>query len=453
MWRLILCGFVGICIASEAPCSPRSVFERYRSGVVAVNYYIETSFMREVREVSGRDVGVMVGEDLVLLNGSVLSSSSTGAQPHSFKVRFEGGEERQAKFVGRDEFANIAFLQLESAAPRGVRPVRFAKTPRLRVGDAVFVLSLLPENLEPMVRLFEGRVVARVEKPKPFVITDLPVEEALGAPVFTAKGEVAGVLTELGDAGPSFVSGFGGGQESGYGLVLEAATLAELVTSPPRHGENRRAWLGITLQALEPEMAEYWELPAAGGIIVNSVVEGSPAEAAGLQEGDIVLSLNGEPVSVRREEHVPLFVERIGSSGVGSRLELGFIRAGKRLETTVDLVAAPKSRLEAETFESHEFDLTVRELVFQDYRAFDLKPGFRGVLVTKVEEGGWAGVGGLESGDIIQKLDDTRIESPVELKDALQESIERRQRKLVFFVQRSGRTQFITVQPNWDGQS
>lgn len=452
MWRGILCVSIGLA-ASVAAGSPRSIFERHHAGVVAVNYYIETSFMREVREVGGRDVGILVSPDLVLLNASVLTSSSTGAQPHSFRVRFDAGEERAASFVGRDEFANVAFLRLESPAPDGARPVRFGQTPKLHVGDPVFVLSLLPENLEPMVRLTEGRVVARVERPKPFVIVDLPVDEAIGGPVFTAKGEVAGVLSELGDAGPSSVSGFGSNPDAGYGLLLEAGTLRGLVASPPRRGESRRAWLGITLQALEPDMAEYWGLAVDGGIIVNSVVEGSPAESAGLQEGDIVVSLNGESVPVKREEHVPLFVERIGSSEIGSRLALGVVRRGQRIDAVVDLVAAPKSRLEAEIFESPEFDLTVRELVFQDYRAFDLKVGFRGVLVTKVEEGGWAGVGGLEAGDIIQKVDDRAIESPPALKDALKESIERRQRKLVFFVQRAGRTQFITVQPNWDGQS
>lgn len=449
-------GCVGLAVASafgSAVAAPRAAFERYQGAVVAVSYYVETSFMREVREVGGRDLGLVVGPDLVLLNGSVVTASTTGAQPRDFRVRFRGGEERSATYVGRDEFANVAFLRLDGSLPEGVRPLRFDAKPRLRVGDRVYAIGLLPENLEPMARLEVGTVVARVDKPKPFVVVDLPVEGTLGGPVFTEGGALAGVLSELGEAGPSFASGFAGEGEGGYGIVVDAATVDRLVRQPPRKGETQRAWLGITLQALDRDKAEYWGLSNTTGIIVNSVIPGSPAAEAGLQEGDLIVGLNGERIPVNQEEHVPTFIEQIGSRPVGSRLRLGVVRAGKPFETTVGLVAAPKSRLDAETYRSPEFELTVRELVFQDYRAFDLEPGFKGVLVIKVEEGGFAGVGGLETGDIIQKMDDRDIEGPTDLEHALQDATAKRQRKLVFFVQRAGRTQFITVQPNWEGQS
>jgi S1-C subfamily serine protease len=71
------------------------------------------------------------------------------------------------------------------------------------------------------------------------------------------------------------------------------------------------------------------------------------------------------------------------------------------------------------------------------------------VLVSKVEPGGWAGVGGLEGGDIIQRIDDRPIEGPANVQEVLDEASAARKRKLVFFVRRTGRTQFITVQTNW----
>jgi serine protease Do len=300
----------------------------------------------------------------------------------------------------------------------------------------------------------EGRVVAVVERPKPFALTDLSVEVALGGPVFTSGGKVIGVLSELGDAGPSFAAGFAAESDArATGLILDGETIAKLVKQPPRTGETRRAWLGITLQALERDMAEYWHLDATSGIIVNSVVVGSPAAAAGLQAGDIILTMNGAPVPVSRDEHVPIFIEQVGSSAVGSSLRLGVMRDGERLEATVDLAAAPKTRLEAEKYENDEFEITVRELVFQDQRAYDLEPGFRGVVVTKVEEGGWAGVGGLSAGDLVQKVDDQTIASPTDLRRVLEDATRQRRRKLVFFVQRAGKTQFVTVQPHWEGQS
>ncbi|MFQ5599991.1 MAG: PDZ domain-containing protein [Candidatus Krumholzibacteriia bacterium] len=440
-------------LVADAHAGPRQVYERHRSSVVAVTYYVETHFMRQVREVEGRDVGVVVSDALVLVNGSVVTSSSTGAQPHGFHVHFDGGHEIAADYVGRDEFANVAFLRLDGELPAGVKPLQFRRQPRVRVGDEVFVLGLLPENLDPMVRLASGRIVARVEKPKPFLVTDLAAEDALGGPVFNSAGDVIGVLSEMGGAGPAFAAGFGGAEDGYYGLILDPATLRPLIESPPRKGKSKRAWLGITLQALTPDMADYWGIEAHGGIIVNSVIPGSPAAGAGLQEGDLVVGMNGRPIPVREEDHVPIFVEQVGSAGVGTNLHLDVIRAGQPLEVTLVLVAAPKSRLDAEQYHSPEFELTVRELVFTDYRAFDLEPDFRGVLVSRIEEGGWSSVGGLQMGDIIQKVDDRVVESPDDVRQVLEEAVETEKRKLVFFVQRFGRTQFVTVQPNWDGES
>jgi serine protease Do len=444
-----IAGLAVLALSVPAAAAPRGAFDRLRSGVVAVTYYVETSFMREVREVGGRDVGVLVDGRRVLLNGSVVTASSTGAQPHSFRVRFTDGTELDATYVGRDEFANLAVLELATEPPPGATPLQFGPTPKVAIGERVYAIGLLPENLEPMVRLAEGRVVASVERPKPCVVTDLAVDAALGGPVFTESGKLLGVLSELGESGPSFAQDFGSGDNAALGLVVDAATVARLVASPPRRGEMRRAWLGITLQALDRDKAEYWKLGDASGIIVNSVVPGSPAAAAGLQEGDIVLRLDGAPVPVTQEEHVGTFIADIGGRPVGSKLQLDVVRDGKRIDTAVELAAAPKSRLDAETYESDDFDFTVRELVFNDFRAFDLPAEFKGVLVSKVEPGGWAGVGGLEGGDIIQRIDDRPIEGPANVQEVLDEASAARKRKLVFFVRRTGRTQFITVQTNW----
>src|SRR5262245_36329061 len=409
--------------------------------------------MREVREVGGRDVGVLVEGGKVLMNGSVATASSTGAAPHSFRVRFAGGQEMDATYLGRDEFANLAVLELTGTPPENAEPLRFEKAPKLAIGDRVYAVGLLPENLEPMVRLAEGRVVAGVERPKSFFVTDLPVEDALGGPVFTESGKLVGVLSELGEAGPSFAQDFAAGEGASLGLVVDAGTVSRIVAAPPRKGEARRAWLGITLQALDADKAEYFGLGHTSGIIINSVMPGSPAAAAGLREGDILVGLDGAPVPVTQEEHVGTFIADIGSRPVGSKLKLSIVRGGEKMETAVDLAAAPKSRQDAETYQSETFDFTVRELVFTDYRAFDLPTEFRGVLVSKVEPGGWAGVGGLEGGDIIQRIDDRDIDGPQPVRKGREAAMTHLKRKLVFFVRRPGRTQFITVQTNWNGQS
>ena len=129
------------------------------------------------------------------------------------------------------------------------------------------------------------------------------------------------------------------------------------------------------------------------------------------------------------------------------------LRSVPELELVVTLDAAPKSRADAIIYRSPEFELTVRELVFSDFRAFNLDPDFTGVLISKVSDGGWSGVGGLRPGDIVRRIDDADVETPDAVKTVLDSAVASQAKKLVFFVQRFGRTQFITVQPNWGGQS
>ena len=452
-WPRLAGAAVALLTAATAAAGPHDVYERHRTAVVAVTYYVETNFMREIREVEGRDIGVVVAPDLILVNGSVVTSSATGAQPHSFRAHFAGGATLVAEYSGRDEFANVAFLRLSDPLPAGVEPIEFAAKVSPKVGEDVMAIGLLPDNLDPMTRIHQGRVIARVERPKPFLVTDIVLDDVLGGPVFNRSGRAIGVLSELGGAGPSFATSFGGAEEGGYALIVDAETLRPLIADPPQRGETRRAWLGITLQALTDDMAQYWGLGDRGGIIVNSVVAGSPAAAAGLQVGDIVVSMNGQPIPVDQEDHVPIFVEQVGSAPVGSKQHFEVVRGSEHLQLDVELAAAPKSRLEAEQYHNDDFELTVRELVFTDYRAFDLDPDFKGVLVSKVEEGGWSGVGGLRTGDIIQRVEDHDVASPGDVKKVLEDASAKKTRKLVFFVQRQGRTQFITVQPNWNNGS
>jgi S1-C subfamily serine protease len=87
-------------------------------------------------------------------------------------------------------------------------------------------------------------------------------------------------------------------------------------------------------------------------------------------------------------------------------MPLVLIRDGTRQQVEVVLQAAPKSSQEAEEYHNPDLELTVRELVFADYRAHDLAPDFQGVLVSRVEAGSWSSVGGLQVGDIIQRLDE-----------------------------------------------
>jgi serine protease Do len=223
-----------------------------------------------------------------------------------------------------------------------------------------------------------------------------------------------------------------------------------MIAEPPKQGVVDRGWLGITLQALTKDISEFWDLGVSGGIIVNEIVKGSPAERSGLQVGDIITQVNSQPVEVDQEEKIPVFQRLISEMGPGADVEMFVMRRNESTLDTLRLVAslgdAPIAASDAEEFESKDLELKVRSLVFSDYMINNLDPErFSGVVVSHLKMGGPAEVGGLRIGDIIQRIGDEEINN-IEDAQATLEQVEADQRsEVIFFIWRQNKTLFVNV--------
>jgi serine protease Do len=236
----------------------------------------------------------------------------------------------------------------------------------------------------------------------------------------------------------------------GRAFARPASELVDASASQSGGESPRRGWLGVEMQALSNELATHMNLPVSEGILVGYVYAGSPAEQAGIQVGDVLVELDGEPIEVQRDDDIGAFAEKILRAGPGSELRLAMLRDGERTTTTAALSPAPRSAREAETLEVQELDLTVRELTY-DYAATRfLPPDQQGVVVLQPPVGASSNVNRVAPGDLLVRVGDRDVGDLDRLREVMAEIRQSRPDEVVLFVERGRESFFFAVKPDWN---
>ena len=411
--------------------------------------------------------GVVVGPPgQVLISGDFFPELDEGpgaVEPFDFRLVLQGGEEVPAEAVGVDRELNLGFLRADPALLGSTRPVRFDPSTEAHVGDEVVIVGLLSPQQGTDRVFYRALINGVLEQPRRRYTLDIPLQDlAIGGLVLLKDGRPLGIVGEdLLPEGPpevhppNVLSLFGSanqGPRPGYPVVLPYQAFARFLDSPPKLQEEsleRRGWLGITMQPLTRDLAAYWGIQAPGGVIVTSVIEGSPASQAGLAPGDIILSVDGQEIPIREIADLPLMQRRIRSAGAGRAVPVAIWRGGTTRQVEVRLASSPVTVSTAEEFESERFGLKVRELTFDFLQAANLSSETRGVLVTALERAGWAQVSGLQPGDIIHKVDGQPTPDLESFRKALETAATEKRPEAMFFVLRDYQTQFVRVKTDW----
>jgi serine protease Do len=180
-------------------------------------------------------------------------------------------------------------------------------------------------------------------------------------------------------------------------------------------GGVERGWLGVSIQPLDRDLAAYLGQPETTGVIVNSVVDGSPAERAGLRAGDIVVALGTKRVEAEKEEDLGDFQRLVARSAPGTKLQLEVLRDGKRKQITSELAAQPT--IEPAEAES-DLGFQVQEVTENLYRAERL-PTREGAYVSFVTGGTPAAEAGLNVGDVVVRLGESDVANLAEFRAAV----------------------------------
>ncbi|MBI5482539.1 MAG: trypsin-like peptidase domain-containing protein [Deltaproteobacteria bacterium] len=234
--------------------------------------------------------GFLVDED-----GMVLTNNHVIANADVIMVQTHDKREFRAKLVGRDEKTDVALLRIERT---GITPLRLGDSDAAEVGEWVVAVGEpfgLSHTVTAGIVSAKGRDDDEMqgfgrEGYWNFIQTDASINPGnSGGPLVNLSGEVIGMNTAI------------RAQATGIGFAVPANMIRDILPHLKREGRVTRSWLGVMIQEITPQLKAHLKLARDRGVLITEVIEGGPAERAGLRPGDLVLEFNGKPIQSRRE--------------------------------------------------------------------------------------------------------------------------------------------------------
>lgn len=403
----------------------------------------EASFSGGTKKmIRGVGSGVIIDEEgYILTNAHVV-----GADAEEIIITLPNLERVEAELIGWDHWTDLALVRMdmESVAERGLSFSHspFGDSSELYPGQPVFAVGT-PNGLTRTVtrgiisnpnRYFAASNQIRGYETGYFntwLQTDAAINPGnSGGPLVDAEGKIVGINTRsyLGANNLSF--------------AVPGNIAQEILPALKERGEVTRSYTGLKPGPLQ-DLESFFGIDANVGMLVESVDPGSPANAAGLRAGDILLDLNGKPLDVRFPEQIPPVLHEIAEFEIGETLVFSVLRNGSRKSVEV-VTEALESRV-GERWAFEKWGLSVEDVSKAYAREQRLKSA-DGVLVTGVQQAFPAEKAGLSSGDIVVSVNRDKIESLDVLK-SYYESYEENPEKVLVQVMRNHRLSYLVLEP------
>jgi len=323
--------------------------------------------------------------------GYIVTNNHVIEDADQIKVRLITGDEYDADVVGRDPNTDLALIKIEGA--EDLQPMPMGDSDKLTVGTWVVAIGS-PFGLEQTVTAgivsAKGRIIGSGPYDD-FIQTDASINPGnSGGPLINMQGEVVGINTAI----------VASGQGIGFAIPINMAS--EIVTQLQTKGEVTRGWMGVGIQDLTAELADYYNVDAEAGVLVTHVFEGDPADEAGIKVNDIITSVNGESVASSRD-----LSRRIAGLGVGEKADITILRDGKKKTisiTTAKRMDEPMQARREEPDSDDKLGLSVQNLTADVAERLGFDPDENGVIVTAVQEDSKAEEAGIRQGDLIKEV-------------------------------------------------
>ena len=346
-----------------------------------------------------------------------------------------------AKVLGQDQKTDIAVLKIDPG-DTALTAVPFGDSDNLRVGDWVLAIGNpfgLGGTVTAGIVSARGRDIGNGPYDD-FIQTDASINRGnSGGPLFNTDGEVIGINTAI-------FSQSGGSVGIGFAI---SSNLAKRVTKQlVEFGTTRRGWLGVFIQEVTSDIAETLGLEGSGGALVSSVNENSPADIAGLEPGDVILSFDGKKIERMRD--LPRIV---AETDIGTTVVVEIFRGGRLSTVEVTLGELEKAELVGLVGEQPEGDaqtldrlgFTVDDLDGELAAELGLDDTLTGVVVTEVAADSPAMEKGVEPGDIIRRFGQRRVDSAADLAASVAETLDAGRSGVLLLIERDGRERFVQI--------
>jgi len=375
---------------------------------------------------------VMTGDGYILTNHHVVDGAD------DIRVDLTDGRTLSAKLVGSDKASDLALIKVTAA---DLHPLPLGNSDAVQVGDVVLAVGNplgIGQTVTMGIISAKGRSTpGGGETYEDFLQTDAPINHGnSGGALVNTKGELVGINSQIMSST---------GENIGIGFAIPTNMARHVTDQLRKDGKVHRSQLGVMIQPVTSDIAASLGLKEVGGVIISSVTPGSAADRAGLKQGDVIQSFNGETV-----KDFNSLRNRVADSAPGSNATVAIVRDGSRRDVTVKLdeASADKSVRRGESDSTPEdqsaLGVSVAPLTPELANRFNLPKNARGVVVQDVNPDGRAADAGIQAGDVIEQINRTPVNSVEELRSAVRRTSDR---PLLLLVNREGRNIFVTVRP------
>jgi serine protease Do len=331
---------------------------------------------------------------IISKDGYIVTNHHVIKGADQIKVILHDKTEHDAEIVGTDPMTDLALIKVDA---KGLQPLKFGKSSEADIGSWVVAIGS-PFGLEQTVTAgiisAKGRIIGSGPYDD-FIQTDASINPGnSGGPLLNLDGEVIGINTAI----------VRSGQGIGFAIPSDLATgiIDQLIETQ----HVSRGWMGVAIQDVTPELAEYYGIKKTGGVYVAKVYEDNPAHEAGIQTGDIIVEVNGEKIDTSRDLTIT-----IANLKVDETVDVKIIREGKEQTVKVKLGKRPEQDPEVLTSlnEFDSFGFKFKEMDADTASQLGYPSGIKGLIVTEIQPDSPAENSGVRTGDLLMELNRQRI--------------------------------------------
>ena len=377
---------------------------------------------------------------LVDASGYVVTNNHVINQADEITVVLNDGRQFPAEVIGHDTKTDLAVLKIDTDEP--LDSVVFGDSDEVRVGDWVLAIGNpfgLGNTVTAGILSARGRDI-NAGPYDDFLQTDAPINRGnSGGPLFNMQGEVIGINTAI--FSPS-------GGSVGIGFAVPATIAKRVIAQLREYGRTRRGWLGVRIQKVDEVLAESLGLEKPRGALVAAVTPDSPAKAAGIETGDVIIEFDGRDIPEMR--NLPRIV---ATTKIGKTVDVLVLRKERKVTLEVviaeldeDEVVLASARSESSSVEAISLGMTFAAITPGLRERFELGEKALGVVVTDVAPDSAAAERGIRPGDVILEVGLEKVDTPAEVLEKVEAAHEAKRKSVLLLVDRGGDQRFVGVE-------